>query len=220
MADLVIGGTSGLGLELARALTGETDQVIITGRHDPQEDNLEYRQLDLNGPGLPQRIGEFAMALPEVKTLVYAAGFAQMGRLAELSNEQIEAMLDVGERAMVYFVRDILRKQGQLAELILITSTSQWTPRQYEPIYNLVKAAEGMFGNAMAEDGRVDRVLVAGPAGMRTGFWRNNPEQDQTDMLDPKWVSDQVMLQRAEDYRYRFVKILRLPPRVELVESR
>jgi short-subunit dehydrogenase len=113
-----------------------------------------------------------------------------------------------------------LQKQDKLNELVAITSTSGWTPRQREPIYNFVKAGEGHFANAMAEDGRVGKVLVAGPAGMDTAFWRDDPERDKSTMLDPAWVAEQIQQLRQDDYRYRFAKIMREPPRVEIVETR
>jgi NAD(P)-dependent dehydrogenase (short-subunit alcohol dehydrogenase family) len=220
MNALVIGGTSGLGLEIAKDLVNPEGKVFVTGRRELNEDGLRVEHLDLADPELPKNIGELVMNMPDINCLVYAAGYFQEGRVTDLSESQIEEMINVGARGLIYIVRSLLEKQGKLDELITVTSTSQWTPRQKEPIYNFVKAGEGHFSNAMAEDGRVGKVLVVGPAGMKTNFWEGIERDDLDTMLDPKWAANEVMKLREGDYIYRFAKIMRQPPRVEVVETR
>lgn len=220
MNTLIVGGTSGLGLEIAKGQSEQEGDVYVTGRRELEEAGLHYEQFDLSEPNLPARIGELVTKLPEINTLVYAAGYFQEGTVTDLSEEQIEEMIDVGGRGLIYFTRAVLEKQGQLDELVTITSTSQWTPRKLEPIYNFAKAGAAHFSNAMAEDGRVGKVLVAGPAGMNTGFWEGIERDDLDKMLDPSWVADEVLKLRDDDYKYRFAKIMRQPARVEVVETR
>lgn len=219
MNTLIIGGTSGLGLELAKSMQSLGGAVYVTGRRELNELSLRYEAFDLSAPDLPGRLGDLVAKLPEITTLIYAAGYFQEGRVTDLTETQIEEMIDVGGRGLIYAVQAVLAKQGQLDELITITSTSQWTPRKLEPIYNFVKAGAAHFSNAMAEDGRVGKVLVAGPAGMDTAFWEGTGH-DVSTMLDPAWVADEVMKLRNDEYGYRFAKILREPARVEIVETR
>lgn len=219
MSTLVIGGTSGLGLELARDFSKSDKAVIITGRKDPYVDFAEFHEFYLHQLDLPAKIEAFVAKLPRIDKLVYAAGYFQEGRVTDLSNEQIEEMIDVCGRALVYFVRALLQKQDSLDELVTITSTSQWTPRKLEPVYNFAKAAAGHFTNAIAEDGRIKKTMVAGPAGMDTNFWKGT-DQDTSTMNDPAWVAGQIMKCREQDYRYKFIRILREPPRIEEVEQR
>lgn len=219
MNILIIGGTSGLGLELAKNMHASGDEVYVTGRRRLHEPALHYEAFDLSAPHLPQRLNELLAKLPQIQTLVYAAGYFQDGRVTDLTESQIEEMIDVGGRGLIYAVQAILAKQGKLDELITITSTSQWTPRKLEPIYNFVKAGAGHFSNAMAEDGRIGKVLVAGPAGMDTAFWEGT-NHDVSTMLDPVWVADKIMTLRGDEYTYRFARILRQPARVEVVETR
>ena len=72
----------------------------------------------------------------------------------------------------------------------------------------------------MSEDGRVNKVLVAGPAGMDTAFWEGVERDDSAQLLSPEWTANAVMSLREGDYKYRFAKILREPARVEIVETR
>lgn len=220
MNTLIVGGTSGLGLELAKDFRDQDHDVYVTGRRQLDEPDLHYEQFDLSASDLPHRVGELAMKLPDIDTLVYAAGYFQEGRVTDLDDDQIEDMITVGGRGLIYFVRALLEKQDKLDELVTITSTSQWTPRKLEPIYNFAKAGAAHFSNAMAEDGRVSKVLVAGPAGMNTAFWDGVDRDDLDKMLDPAWVADEVMKLRDGDYHYRFAKLMRNPPNVEIAETR
>lgn len=220
MNVVIVGGSSGLGLELAMKFAAQGDSVVVTGRTDPKAEGIEFVSFDLSAPGLPRRIEAFVHDLPEIDLLIYAAGYYQEGRVTDLSEDQIEEMLDVGARGLIYSVRAVLKKQDHLGALAVITSSSQWTPRKLEPIYNFVKAGEGHFANAMAEDGRIDKVLVDGQFGMQTGFWRTIKHPDWDKMLDPKWVAEQIIEQLKPDYRYRFIKIHRDPRKVEVVETR
>jgi len=177
---------------------------------------------------LPKRIGELVAGLPEIDVCVYAAGFSQEGSLDKLSDQDIEGMLDVGVRGLVYVVRELLRKQGSLAELITITSSSQYTPRPKEAVYNFVKAGEALFSSALAEPeskeepkGRARKVLVAAPSGMKTAFWRDNPDKDTSDYLEAGWVAGQIFDARQGDYRYKEIRLLKgAPPTVQEVETR
>lgn len=219
MHVLIIGGTSGLGLELARRFRDGGNKVTVTGRRELKEQRIETARFELSENDLPKRVFKLLQRLEEVDVFIYAAGYFQESRITDLTDEQIEEMIDVGGRGLIYFVRDILKKQGSLKELITITSTSAWTPRQKEPIYNFVKAGAGHLSNGLAEDGRISKVLVAGPAGMKTNFWENNP-RDMSAMLDPEWVAEEIMKLRNDEYKFRFAKIMRDPPRVETVETR
>ncbi len=209
-----------MGLDLARRLSLLGHDVLVAGRSDPAIDFAKFLPLDLSLPDLTKTMEAFIADLPQIDTLIYAAGFYQEGTVTDLTGDQIEQMISVGGRGLIYAVKSLLAKQVTLPELITITSTSQWTPRKLEPIYNFVKAGAGHFTNSMAEDGRVAKTMVAGPAGMHTDFWEGIPRDDLNKMLDPAWVAEQIMAARNEDYKYKYIRILREPARVEEVEKR
>lgn len=219
MNHLIVGGTSGLGLELATLLKNK-GMVIVTGRHNPAISGITYKEFNLTpGAGLAETIDNFVDELPAVDSFIYAAGYYQKGTLTTLEDEDIRHMLSVGIHAPIWMLREILQRQGKLKEFIAITSTSQWTPRRLEPIYTATKAALGQFANSMAEDGRISKTMVVAPAGMKTEFWRMT-KQDQSGYNDPKWAAGQIIKQLDGDFYYKFVRILREPPRTEIVETR
>lgn len=215
---LIIGGSSGLGLELGHLLS-TTHQVSITGRRNPQQSHLKFIPLELDSVDITEDLDLRHSDLTDVDLLVYAAGFFQEGKIDDLSDVDIYRMTEVGLLAPVFITQRILKNQGSLPGFIAITSTSQWTPRLLEPVYTAVKAGLAMFTNSLSLDPRIGKVLVAGPAGMATRFWENSP-RDLSKMLDPKWVAEQTLKLYEGNFEYKFARIMRDPPRVEVVETR
>ena len=219
---VITGGNSGIGLATAQRFIAEgAARVFITGRHDPGKGGLSCTILDLSAERreLGSKLDALLASIPSIDLLVYAAGFSQQGLLESVDDAEIAAMTSVGLVAPSMLIQRILRKQNELPALIAVTSTSQWTPRPHEPIYTAVKAGLGMLGNSLSLDPKLGKVLVAAPAGMATPFWRKGG-RDVTGMLDAPWVARQIIGQFHGDYRYRFVRILRDPRRVEVGETR
>lgn len=219
---LVVGGSSGLGLELALRLAKYYGhKVHVTGRTNPKRDEVTFHYLELDAVN---ETGEadferLLTEVPEVDLLIYAAGFFQSGYIAWLDYPQIIAMTNVGFLAPAMLISRILKKQVRLPGFIAITSTSQWTPREKEPIYTGVKAGLWMLANSLSEDPEVGKVLVAGPSGMRTRFWEKEDRPTEK-YLDPVWVAQQVLKEYEEDFGFKMIRVLREPSRVEVVESR
>ena len=95
MRSLIIGGTSGLGLEVAKLLKSMGDEVIITGRKNPNVKGLQFQKFDLSiGSELPSAVDVFVSALPKIDRFIYSAGFYQEGNMTELDQPAIHNMLD------------------------------------------------------------------------------------------------------------------------------
>jgi|WetSurMetagenome_2_1015567.scaffolds.fasta_scaffold92226_2 NAD(P)-dependent dehydrogenase (short-subunit alcohol dehydrogenase family) len=217
---LVIGGTSGLGRELALKLS-TSFSVTVTGRRDPALAGVLFFPLELAADAglVGAKFDELLSRQGGVDLLVYAAGFRQEGLLDDLTDADIREMELVSVTAPAMLIKRILKRQAALPELVVITSTSQWTPRVMEPMYTAAKAGLGMLTASLSLDSRIARVLLVGPGGMVTRFWEGSG-RDVSSMLDPVWVADEIMKLREGSFRYRFVRIPRNPPRVEIAEER
>lgn len=216
---LVVGGTSGLGLQLALQLA-ETHQVIVTGHNRPEDRRLDFRELHLSGSrDAREDLHEMVSQLPFIDLLIYSAGFLEEGTLTDMDEEGMDLLLYTGLGSPALLLRDLLRKQDRLPGFIAITSTAQWTPRRLESMYTAVKAGLAMFAQSISLDGRVEKTMVAGPGGMNTPFWSKS-KRDASAMLDPKWVAEQILKEYLGTYAYKCIKIPRDPARVEVIETR
>ncbi|MBU6389745.1 SDR family oxidoreductase [Patescibacteria group bacterium] len=217
-AALIIGGTSGLGLEISRRLTEYS--VYVTGRKKVEEPAVHRIELELNcGQMLPSELDRVVNQLPPLGLLVYAAGFYQAKTVAQLTDADISQMLNIGLRAPVMLLQRILMKQKTLPGFIAITSSSAWTPRKDEPLYCATKAGLSMLADALAEDPACGKVLQVAPGGMKTPFW-DGTDKDTSDMLDPSWVAGEVQREFEGDFSYKYIRIFRSPARTEIEEVR
>lgn len=217
---LIIGGTSGLGLELAKIYATLGHTVFITGRKDPNIHKLNFLKLsiDQNNQNLITQIDELIKNIDKINTLIYVAGYYQEGRIDQLSDKEILEMINIGLTAPAILVQRLKNNPGKPLKIILVTSSSQYTPRELEPIYTAVKSGLGMLGASLSLDQSIGKVLVVAPSGMKTPFW--NDSHNTSGYLNPTWVAEQIVELSSGPFKYRYAKILRDPERVEIVETK
>lgn len=217
MKVLIIGGSRGIGWELAKLHTGAGDMVTVTGRKQPDEqsEEIKFETLDLSTEKYIGDIESLVKKTGKIDRLVFSTGYYQEGTVTDLSPEQILEMIQVCGTALIFAARSILNNQDELNECLVITSSSQWTPRKLEPIYNFAKAGLGHFAHALSLDERVNEVLVAGPTGTKTAFHAGRGVNMST-YHKPEWVAQQIYNHSKDDYSYKFIKILRDPAKVEV----
>lgn len=216
---LIVGGTSGVGLELAKYYNADGHTVTVTGRRPTNLNGVDFHRMPITDD--PVRFGEDADLLLErlgvVHTLVYCAGFLQRGHIDDLNDHDLGVMVNVGLLAPMMLIQRLRMRNAWPLKIMLVTSSSQYTPRELEPAYCATKAGLGMLGASLARDQGIGKVLVAAPSGINTAFWHNTDENVET-MLDPQWVSQQIVELSSGSFKYKYAKILRNPARVEVVE--
>jgi len=226
MNILIVGGTSGLGREIGALFRKKDASVYITGRSEKAvSEDLHFLRFDVeDDPALlTMDVDTLVSVLPPIDVLVYAAGFVEQGHITELSDAHIVTTANVGIVAPALIVKRLLQNSASLAGLIAITSTSQWRPREQEPMYAATKAGLAMLAQSLSLDPRIKKTLVVGPAGMRTPFWAHS-DRDARDLLSPHWVAERILELWDAPYSYRLARILRDPvpeeDRVQVLETR
>lgn len=216
---LIVGGSSGVGFELAKHYIAEGHTVCITGRKNPDLENaqFEYFSITEQSVDLPQCLDNVVTAFPNVNTLIYAAGFLQRGHIEDLSDGDLLTMTNVGLLAPMLLIARLKRHASSPLKIMLITSSSQYTPRPLEPAYCATKAGLAMLAAVLVRDQGVGKVLVAAPSGIDTPFWSDTDEATET-MLDPRWVADQIVALSSGPFKFKEARLLRNPARVEVVE--
>ena len=216
---LIVGGSSGLGLELSKHYIEEGHSVCLTGRHDPDLAGAKYIEFNVDSDvsSLPKEIDAMLAQCPKLNTLIYAAGYSLRGLIDSYSDNDIIKMSSIGLIVPALLVQRLKNNLDTPLKLMLISSSSQYTPREQESVYCAVKAGLGMFGASLVKDMAIGKVLVAAPAGINTAFW-DGSNKDRSGMLEAKWVSDKIVELSSGAFKYKYAKILRNPQRVEVQE--
>ncbi|MGI9402070.1 MAG: SDR family NAD(P)-dependent oxidoreductase [Rhizobiaceae bacterium] len=216
---LIVGGTSGVGKELAVRYIQAGHNVCITGRKDRNLDGAYFQELSItdHSEQLGNDLDRIVKDFPNVNTLIYAAGYLQRGHIDSFGDNELQTMVNVGLLAPMMFIQRLKTKSVSPLKIMLITSSSQYTPRELEPAYCATKSGLGMLGASLVRDKALGKVLVAAPSGIKTPFW-NGTQEDTETMLEAGWVAEQIIDLSSGAFKYKYAAILRNPARVKILE--
>jgi short-subunit dehydrogenase len=187
---LITGGSSGIGLALARALLAKRAKVVISGR---RPDVLARAVEELRHAGSP--IGgiaaDVATAAGRAATLTQAldtfggldilvnnAGGVRAGRLENTSEAELQAMIDVDLVAPIMLTRAALPalRAGGDAMIVNVASGIALIGAPFYATYAATKAGLARFGEALRREltGEGVHVLTAYPGGTDTPMMASN----------------------------------------------
>jgi short-subunit dehydrogenase len=156
---LLTGATGGIGHAIARTLAARGARLLLTGRRegvlDELASELDARPLtaDLSSRDAVRALGEEAVAAG-VEILVANAALPASGAFDELSQEQIDGMLEVNLRAPIALARALApsmieRRRGHL---VFMSSLSGKTASPASSLYSATKFGLRGFALSVRED--------------------------------------------------------------------
>lgn len=176
---IILGGTSGLGLEMAKQLRERGERVLVLGKtHNPQK----------HGEGFPLDVYysdqvEAASARIEqilngddIDQFVWAAGYGWRGNFED--QPSVRSMAEVNFSGALPLVQWAWRKmstQNRKSVLTIIGSTSSVKARSDEAVYVATKHAQAGLARSLgmqADEQKLPvRVALFLPGAMKTPFW-------------------------------------------------
>lgn len=174
---LITGGSSGLGLAVAKVFRDRNWRVIITSRHnaDPPQEGIEFIAADLSkSDGVEFLAAEVAKVTNELDLLVNNVGFGLYAGWEELVMSDLRRLFDVDFFASVELTRKMLPllRRGDKPAIINISSVAGLMPLGYMGPYSAVKAAFWQFSESLRTELKVDNIMVStiAPGRISTGF--------------------------------------------------
>jgi short-subunit dehydrogenase len=164
---LVTGGSSGIGVALAKLLAAEGVHLVLTARRRERLEELaralqqrhgirtEVFAADLARPEAPQEIYEFTKQKGiEIDLLINNAGFGQYGELTAVETQRLLNMVQVNCAAVVhltrlYLVDMVARRRG---DVLILASTASFQAVPYLTTYAATKAFDLLFAEGLAEE--------------------------------------------------------------------
>lgn len=203
---LITGGTSGIGLELARQLLAKENQVIVTGRN---QQKLDETALSLpgvatfqNDVGRSETIGPFRDSVlrehPELDMLINCAGLMRRINLQKAGGDLPDATREVdinlnGTIWMSLAFLDHLKTKNEAA-IVNVSSGLAFVPMAISPVYSATKAAVHAYTRSLrAQVSNTSvKVFELAPPGTETPLFHGDFTPEDTEGMAPMPVEKLV----------------------------
>ena len=206
---LITGGTSGIGLELARQLHQRGNTIIVTGRDQEKLDaakralpGVHTFKSDVSDPGAIEALHASVLAqFPALDTLVNNAGimrnlnFNQDHPLNDVTRE-IEINLSGPVRMVQQFLPHFKTRKGAI--IVNVSSGLAFIPFPASPVYCATKAAIHSFTQSLRVqlDGTGVTVIELAPPAVETPLLRGEFAEE---MKGQKGMDVAVLAKRTID---------------------
>jgi len=204
---LITGGTSGIGLELAKQLIQRGNTVIVTGRDQGKLDAAESAlpgvytfKSDVSDPAAIAALHDRVLAkFPALDTLINNAGIMRnlnlnLDRDLNDVTREIEINLSGPVRMIQQFLPHLLTRKGAL--IVNVSSGLAFIPFPASPVYCATKAAIHSFTQSLRvqlESTSVTVIELAPPA-VETPLLRGEFAEE---MKDQKGMHVKILANRA-----------------------
>jgi len=204
---LITGGTSGIGLELARRLLERDNTVIVTGRDQEKLDaakralpGVNIFNSDVSNPGAIAALHDDVIAnFPALDTLINNAGIMRNLNLRQDRDlndvtREIEINLSGPVRMVQQFLPHLLTRNSAL--IVNVSSGLAFVPLPASPVYCATKAAIHSFTQSLRVqlDGTSVTVIELAPPAVETPLLRGEFAEE---MKDQKGMDVKLLANRA-----------------------
>jgi NAD(P)-dependent dehydrogenase (short-subunit alcohol dehydrogenase family) len=200
---LITGGTSGIGLALARSIDGMGGKVAVFSN----EESSDSPWLSIVGDVSKRENNERALETTLEKygrldAWINNAGVAKHRAIPEYTEEEIDWMLDVNLKGTILGSQVALRhfagQEDSLGSSIInVISTASLRGIPSESVYCATKWGVRGFTQALAEEAADHGVRVTGvlPGGVDTAFWDVAVDREMPvgDFLTPQQIADGII---------------------------
>jgi len=212
---IVTGASSGIGRAFVEQLTGKdrVDEVWAIARRADRLYDLKKTVSDKVRPvPLDLTDSDDRTALkrmlekeqPTVNFLVNAAGFGKYGTYKDLTDKEIDGMIDLNCKALVHVTYDVLPYIAKRGRILLMGSASSFQPLPEFNMYASTKAFVVHFGRALNVELKERKISVTTvcPGFVRTEFFQvaqdtKNPGTCQN--FEPMYEPEDVVKKALRD---------------------
>jgi uncharacterized oxidoreductase len=223
---LITGGTSGIGLELARAFHARGDEVIVTGRRADLLARIEadhpgiatYVHDIADADGIAPFAGRLVADHPGLDTVILNAGIMQAETLSAQPSDLAvaEATITTNLLGPIRLTHALLPHLAALprARIVTVTSGLAFVPLAMTPTYSATKAALHSWSQSLRWQLRGTGVKVSelAPPSVQTDLMpghSKNPHAMPLDefvdevmaMLTADKVPDEILVERVKSLR-------------------
>lgn len=213
---VVTGASSGMGREFVKQIAEKepVEEIWAIARREERLEALKKEfpkvrpvTLDLLRPESRKTFKKMlASEKPEIKILVNASGFGKYGTYKDLTDEEIDQILDLNLKALIHMTYDCLPYMKKKDRVINLGSASAFQPLPEFILYATSKVAVLHFSRALHVELKSRRIPVTCvcPGYVRTEFFQvaqqtKNPDTCQN--FSPMFEPEDVVRKALKDSR-------------------
>lgn len=198
---VILGGTSGLGWEIAKLLRDRGERVLVLGKFYKPDDFGEGFALDLHDEeSVSWAVGELERRLGDepVQSFIWAAGFGWRGNFADQSDVRSMAVVNfAGALPLVQSIWRRMTSEPSLSNFVVLSSTSGVKTRPDEAVYVATKYAQTGLARSLGQEAEAQhescQVSLFILGGMKTRFWQGREPKHYERYNDPVKVATKVV---------------------------
>lgn len=210
--SVISGGTSGLGLNIARLMLESGKNIIALGRTEEKlrmaakvfgEINTRTSgkvfRCDISNEDDVKSLGEFIWKNEySVDYLFNNAGIGLFSTVEKATSEMIDRVFAPNLKGMILLTSEILKITPPEEELTIVNimSTSALFGRAEETIYCAAKWGARGYTEALRTElkGTKRNIIAVYPGGMKTDFWKApGQNRDISSFMDPAEVAEKIV---------------------------
>lgn len=198
---IILGGTSGLGLELCEQLRARGERVLVLGKFYDEARFGDGLALDLYDE---TSVAQATQALLDklggepIEKVFWAAGYGWRGDFADQEDARAMAVVNfAGALPMLQALWRRMTTQLNASHLVVLSSTSGVKPRPDEAVYVATKYAQTGLARSLGKEAMryqtPVKVALFLLGGMRTRFWQGREPKHYEHYNDPVKVAAAVL---------------------------
>ena len=181
---VISGGTSGIGLAIAKEFVSQGAKVIITGRSQERTDKAA-ESIGKGCIGMEADVSDIKLMkelLTKVKKeygsldiIVANAAVGEHAPISAITEEQFDTMVNTNFKGVLFMVQSALSLMQSGASVILIGSTGSIAPPPGMSVYSAIKAGLRMMMRSVMQDisGSGIRINLLSPGAVDTDSLRD-----------------------------------------------
>lgn len=198
---VIVGASSGLGKAVAEQLAGDESLVLLARsikKTKVKRKDVNKISCDLtNAESIIEAFKQIDKHWEKIDVFVNCAGIGLEKTLEEANFEDIRNVIETNLLGAILstkeaYTRMIKRKIGHI---INVSSTSGKKAREKETVYCASKWGLAGFNESLRLEARKYNICVTTvyPGGMRTDFYKNNPDKNTFSFMSPQEVAKLIV---------------------------
>ena len=195
---VIMGASSGLGRALAKLLFQKGAKLFLLSRTIDKAD-LSFESVKIQCDVTNKNsIKDAFKKIDKIDYLIYCVGKGLMKDLRDVSEEEIEEVLNTCLKGAIFVNQEAYKKMAKAksGHIINIISTSGRKARAMETVYCAAKWGLRGFNDSLSLAAEENGIKVTGvyPGGMKSeNFWKIVPGKDISAYMEPSFVAQKII---------------------------